>query len=114
MDKNLYNMIFKRKSFHYFKNVGNESIIKEAEKIEKSNKLLRLQVDLGEKTVQIVAGLAKDYDPEELIDRKVVVVANLKPAKLFGNKSEGMILATSDNCALLAPDEKAEVGEKIQ
>lgn len=88
--------------------------IKEAEKIEKSNKLLRLQVDLGEKTVQIVAGLAKDYDPEELIDRKVVVVANLKPAKLFGNKSEGMILATSDNCALLAPDEKAEVGEKIQ
>ncbi|MCQ2972145.1 MAG: methionine--tRNA ligase [archaeon] len=88
--------------------------IKEAEKIEKSDKLLKLQVDLGEKTVQIVAGLAKDYEVDELIDRKVVVVANLKPAKLFGTKSEGMILATSDNCALLAPDEKGQVGEQIQ
>ena len=89
--------------------------VKEAEKIEKSDKLLKLQVDLGEeKPRQIVAGLAKFYDAEELIGRKVCVVANLQPAKLFGTLSEGMILATGASGALLTPDENAEVGERIQ
>ena len=89
--------------------------IKEAEKIEKSDKLLKLQVEIGEeKPRQIVAGLAKFYSPEELIDRKVCVVANLQPAKLFGTLSEGMILATGESGALLTPDVKAEVGERIQ
>ena len=89
--------------------------IKEAEKIEKSDKLLKLQVDIGEeKPRQIVAGLAKFYSPEELVDRKVCVVANLQPAKLFGTLSEGMILATGDSGALLTPDVKAEIGERIQ
>ena len=89
--------------------------IKEAEKIEKSDKLLKLQVDIGEeKTRQIVAGLAKFYSPEELVDRKVCVVANLQPAKLFGTLSEGMILATGESGALLFPDENAEIGERIQ
>ncbi len=89
--------------------------VKEAEKIEKSDKLLKLQVDLGEeKPRQIVAGLAKFYDAEELIGRKVCVVANLQPAKLFGTLSEGMILATGASGALLSPDENAEVGERIQ
>ena len=89
--------------------------VKEAEKIEKSDKLLKLQVDLGEeKPRQIVAGLAKFYSAEELIGRKVCVVANLQPAKLFGTLSEGMILATGASGALLSPDENAEIGERIQ
>ena len=89
--------------------------VKEAEKIEKSDKLLKLQVDIGEeKPRQIVAGLAKFYSPEELIDRKVCVVANLQPAKLFGTLSEGMILATGESGALLTPDVKAQIGERIQ
>ena len=87
----------------------------EAERIEKSDKLLKLQVDIGEeKPRQIVAGLAKFYSPEELVDRKVCVVANLQPAKLFGTLSEGMILATGESGALLSPDEKGQVGERIQ
>lgn len=87
--------------------------IMEAEKIEKSDKLLKLQVDIGDEVRQIVAGLAKFYAPEELVDRKVAVVVNLKPAKLFGTLSEGMILATGESGALLTPDE-CEVGERIQ
>ena len=87
--------------------------LEEAEKIEKSDKLLKLQVDIGDETRQIVAGLAKQYAPEELIDRKVAVVVNLQPAKLFGTLSEGMILATGESAALLSPDE-CEVGERIQ
>ena len=87
--------------------------IKEAEKIEKSDKLLKLQVDIGEETRQIVAGLAKFYNPEELIDRKVAVLVNLKPAKLFGTLSEGMLLATGESGALLTPDD-CDIGEQIQ
>ena len=88
--------------------------VKEAEKIEKSDKLLKLQVDIGSETRQIVAGLAKFYSPEELIGRKVAVLVNLKPAKLFGTLSEGMILATGESGALLTPDETGKVGERIQ
>ena len=89
--------------------------VKEAEKIEKSDKLLKLQVDIGEeKPRQIVAGLAKFYSPEELVGRKVCVIANLQPAKLFGTLSEGMILATGASGALLSPDENGSVGERIQ
>lgn len=89
--------------------------VKEAEKIEKSDKLLKLQVDIGEeKPRQIVAGLAKFYSPDELIGRKVCVVANLQPAKLFGTLSQGMILATGETGALLAPDVNGKVGERIQ
>jgi len=89
--------------------------VKEAEKIEKSDKLLKLQVDIGEdKPRQIVAGLAKFYSPDELIDKKVCVVANLQPAKLFGTLSEGMVLATGESGALLSPDENGKVGERIQ
>ena len=67
-----------------------------AEKIEKSNKLLKLQVDLGKETRQIISGIAKQYDPADLIGRQVVVVVNLKPATLMGEESQGMILAATD------------------
>jgi methionyl-tRNA synthetase len=69
------------------------AVIKHAEKVKKSDKLLKLQIDLGNEERQLVAGIAKSYEPEELIGKKVLVVANLKPAKLFGLESQGMILA---------------------
>ncbi len=65
----------------------------EAEKVAKSEKLLKLKVSLGSEERQILAGIAKHYAPEELIGKKVVVVANLKPAKLMGMESQGMVLA---------------------
>ncbi|MPL63000.1 Methionine--tRNA ligase [bioreactor metagenome] len=86
--------------------------ILEAEKIEGSNKLLKLQVNIKEKQIQVVAGIGKKYSPEELINKKVVVLVNLPPAKLFGVKSEGMILAT-DSATLLAC-ENGEIGENIR
>ncbi len=69
--------------------------IKVAEKVKGADKLLRLEVDLGTETRQIVAGIAKAYDPEKLIGRKVVIVANLAPRKLRGLESQGMIVAAS-------------------
>ena len=81
-----------------------------AEKIEKSEKLLKLQVDLGEETPrQIVAGIAKRYSAEDLVGRKVVVVSNLKPAKLMGNESNGMLLAGSDDLGNLELVEPAGI-----
>ena len=72
--------------------------ILEAEKVEKSNKLVKLQVHVGEETPrQILAGIGRHYTPEELIGRKIIVVANLKPAKLMGHESQGMLLAASDD-----------------
>jgi len=68
----------------------------EAEKIEKSNKLLKLKVKLGNTVRQVVSGIAQHYEPKDLIGKKVILVANLKPAKLMGNDSYGMILAVDD------------------
>ncbi len=65
----------------------------EAEKVPKSEKLLKLKVKIDNEERQVVAGIAKSYEPEDLIGKKVVIVANLQPAKLMGLKSEGMILA---------------------
>ena len=64
-----------------------------AENVKKSDKLLKLQIDLGTEKRQLVAGIAKSYSPDELIGKKVLIVANLKAAKLFGIESQGMILA---------------------
>ena len=69
--------------------------VKVAEKVNGADKLLRLEVDLGTEVRQIVAGIAKAYDPEKLIGRKVVIVANLAPRKLRGLESQGMIVAAS-------------------
>ena len=66
-----------------------------AERVPKSNKLVKLQVDLGDEQRQIVAGIAAQYEPESLVGRNVVVVANLKPAKLMGVESNGMVLAAA-------------------
>jgi methionyl-tRNA synthetase len=68
-----------------------------AEKIPKSDKLLKLKVKLEGEDRQIIAGIAKYYSPEDLIGKKVVIVANLKPAKLMGLESRGMILAVESS-----------------
>jgi methionyl-tRNA synthetase len=66
-----------------------------AEKIEGSRRLIKMQVDLGTETRQIVGGIAEAYEPASLLNRKVVIVANLKPAKLMGVESNGMVVAAS-------------------
>ncbi len=86
-----------------------------AEAVPKSNKLIKLKVDIGEERT-IVAGIAKDYTPTELIGKKIVIVANLKPAKLMGIESHGMLLATDiDNgLTVLTFDREPQKGAKIR
>lgn len=68
-----------------------------AEKVKKSKKLLKIQVEIGPEVRTIVSGIAQHYEPEQLIGRNIIVVANLAPAKLFGIESNGMLLAASDS-----------------
>jgi methionyl-tRNA synthetase len=70
-------------------------LVKVAERVPKSDKLLRLEVDLGTEVRQVVAGIAEAYAPETLVGRKIVIVANLAPRKLRGLESNGMIVAAS-------------------
>ena len=65
------------------------------ERVPKSKKLLRLEVDMGTEIRQLVAGLAPYYLPEEMVGKRVVIVANLEPAKLMGIESNGMVLAAT-------------------
>jgi methionyl-tRNA synthetase len=77
-----------------------------AERVPKSEKLIKLQVSLGNEQRQIIAGIAQHYDPAALVGKKVVVVANLAPAKLMGQESQGMLLAASDeqgNLTIVSP-----------
>jgi methionyl-tRNA synthetase len=69
----------------------------EAEKIEGSNKLLKVKLDIGDEKRQVVAGIARHYEAEEIIGKKVIMVANLEPATIFGVKSNGMVLAASND-----------------
>lgn len=72
----------------------------DAEKVKKSNKLLKIQVDLHNEKRQIISGIAQFYEPDDIIGKKVAVVTNLKPAKLMGQKSEGMILSAEKDDVL--------------
>ncbi len=85
-----------------------------AENVPKSKKLLKLQVGFGSEVRQIVSGIAQFYSPDELIGKDVVVVMNLKPAKIFGIESNGMILAAGDEASLLIPLHGVEPGTKIR
>jgi methionyl-tRNA synthetase len=87
-----------------------------AERIEKSNKLIRLEVDTGE-IRQIVAGIGRAYSPEDLIGKKLAVVTNLKPVKIMGVESLGMLLAASDSngiMSILIPDKDIKEGAVIK
>lgn len=87
----------------------------EAERVEGSEKLLKLKVSLGKEERQVVAGIQKYYAPEELIGKNIVIVANLKPAKLKGLDSQGMILAAgSDTVRVLTVDGDIEAGAEIK
>jgi methionyl-tRNA synthetase len=89
-------------------------LIRQAEKVPKSDKLVKLIVDIGEER-QIVAGIAKSHSPEDLVGKQVVLVANLKPAKLMGIESHGMILAVRDglDLKLVVPEAEVSPGGKI-
>ena len=82
-------------------------IVEKCEKHPKADKLLVSQVNLGNETRQIVSGIAQSYTPEEMVGRKVIVVTNLKPAKIRGVESQGMVLAGEENgkIRLLSVDE---------
>ncbi|HBL29343.1 MAG TPA: methionine--tRNA ligase subunit beta [Acidobacteria bacterium] len=88
-----------------------------AERVPKSEKLIKLQVDLAEETPrQIVAGIGLAYQPEELVGKQVAVVANLQPAKLMGIESQGMVLAASidGKPVLLHPDKAVPAGTQVK
>ncbi|PLX65867.1 MAG: methionine--tRNA ligase [Denitrovibrio sp.] len=80
---------------HFEKMVLKAAKVLECEKVKKSDKLLKLQLDLGTEKRQVVSGIAKSYQPADLIGKTLVLVANLKPAKLMGTLSEGMILSAT-------------------
>ncbi|MFP4165365.1 MAG: methionine--tRNA ligase [Chitinispirillaceae bacterium] len=87
-----------------------------AEKVKKSKKLLCLQVDFGTEKRQVVAGIAQSYEPEELTGQQVVGVFNLRPATLFGLKSEGMLLAAKDrsgSLVLVGPKASVSLGARV-
>ncbi len=91
--------------------------VKVAERVPKADKLLRLEVDLGTETRQILAGIAESYEPESLIGRKVIVVANLAPRKMRGLESNGMLLAGSlegGKAALASFLEDVPLGAKVK
>jgi methionyl-tRNA synthetase len=88
------------------------------EKIENTDKLLKLTINLGEKTQEIVSGIALQYNIEDLIGKQIVVLTNLEPKTLKGVESNGMLLAAvnekNDKIALLVPDKKMEPGDLIK
>ena len=87
-----------------------------AERVPRSDKLLKLQVSLGSEQRQIVAGIGKKYEPEALVGKTIVIVANLKPAKLMGIESQGMVLAAGDSDVqgLVTLLEEVEPGTKVK
>ena len=89
--------------------------VKNAEKIEGADKLLKLQLEVGDETRQVVSGIAEHYSPEQLIGKDVVYIANLKPIKLRGIESQGMILAASNDekLVLLTVDNEINSGTFI-
>jgi len=81
------------------------------EKIEGSEKLLKLQIDLGNEQRQLVSGIAKSYAPEDLIGKEIIIIANLEPRQIMGIESQGMLLAADhDSPVLLMPDKELPPG----
>lgn len=93
------------------------AVVQSAEKVEGADKLLKLQVNLGEETRQIVAGIAQYYKPEELIGKQIILVKNLKPAKIRGIESCGMLLATTTDdgkFTIITPEKPAQIGSRVK
>lgn len=103
-------------SFEEFQNIDLKiAKVISALRIEESEKLLKVEIELGEEKRIIIAGIAKYYSPEELIGKNVVVVANLEPRTILGMESQGMILAVKDEdkLSVLVPDKEVKSGLKI-
>ncbi|MBU1356117.1 MAG: methionine--tRNA ligase [Candidatus Edwardsbacteria bacterium] len=101
----------------YFKKIKLRTAeIISAEKVPNADKLLRLQVKLGQETRQVLAGIAQWYTPESLVGQQVVIVANLKPAKIRGLESHGMLLAAQDKdgVVILNPQRKTDPGSEVR
>lgn len=92
------------------------AVIEKAERVEGSEKLVLLQVRIGQDTKQIVAGIAQHYHPDELVNKKIIVVNNLKPAKLRGVESQGMLLAASNELGLtlITPEKEIDSGSVVK
>jgi methionine--tRNA ligase beta chain len=90
--------------------------ILQAEKIEGSDKLLKLQVTIGQENRTLVAGIGTRYQPQDLIGQLIIVLVNLEPKEIKGIKSEGMLLAvdSQNGPVLVVPLEQVFVGEKIR
>jgi len=88
----------------------------EAERVEGTDKLLKLKVDLGEEKRQLVAGIAKFYQPEDLVGKEIVVVVNLEPKTFRGIESQGMLLAADveGRPVILKPDEEVPPGTEVR
>ena len=99
----------------FFKTQLRVATVKTAEKVEKSNKLLKLTVQVGDETRTVVSGIAKYYTPEEMIGKQVVLVYNLAPAKLCGIESQGMLLCASDGdkVVLVSPESLVKSGAEV-
>lgn len=98
----------------FFKTELRVAEILTAEKVKKSDKLIKMTVSLGESTRTVVSGIAKYYEPEQLLGKHVIFVANLKPAKLMGIESQGMILAASKDGQLVVPFVDMPAGSRVK
>ncbi|MGB2805083.1 MAG: methionine--tRNA ligase [Candidatus Zixiibacteriota bacterium] len=89
--------------------------VKEAERVKGADKLLKLKIDIGTEERQIVAGIAEQYSPEEMIGKRIVVVTNLQPAKIRGIESRGMLLAAKDGrtLSLVCADKEVKGGSEV-
>jgi len=99
----------------FFKAKLKTAKVLEAEKVEGADRLLKLKIDLGDERRQIVAGIAQFRSPEEMTGKTIVVVSNLKPAKIRGIESNGMLLAakTSDRLELITVDGEIGTGAEV-
>lgn len=90
--------------------------IVEAGRVEGSDKLLRLMVDLGEEKRQVIAGIGKVYEPEDLVGKQIPILTNLEPKELMGLESQGMILAADEEGKpiLLHPDKPIKNGTQVR
>ncbi len=85
----------------------------EAEEIEDADSLYKIKVDLGDEKRQILAGIKKFYSLEELVGKKIIVLVNLEPKEMFGEESQGMLLAVGENARLLTTDGEVENGKRV-
>lgn len=91
--------------------------ILKAERVQGSDKLIKLQINVGESgDRQLVAGIGTIYEPEILVGKQIIIVANLEPRKLMGHESQGMLLAASDDMGpvLITPESEVEAGVGIK